>query len=210
MLDIVNGRYSPPAIYWFRGLGEGKGFAAREELLPGEKGYSMSTANTGDLDGDGRLDLVIGDTSGKVFWSRNEGDGKQPRFRERKPVQTVDGDLKVSHKSDPYAVDWDGDGELDLLVGDEVTDVHLFRGRGDGTFEQGVSLFTGLTCDPKDGYRQASAKIEGKRVVPGYRLRVGTADWNGDGKLDLLLGNVLSGEQRTDPTTGHVWVLLRR
>ena len=42
VLDVVNGRYSPSAIYWFRGLGDGNGFAPREELLPGDKRWSMS------------------------------------------------------------------------------------------------------------------------------------------------------------------------
>ena len=173
----------------------------------------MSTANCADLDGDGLVDLVLGDTSGRVFWSRNEGSATAPSFTGRQPVQVGDGNLKVSHKSDPCPVDWDDDGVLDLLVGDECTDVNFFRGRGDGTFDQGVSVFTGATVDPADGYRQVKAKMAGHRVVPGYRLRLAAADWNDDGKLDLLLGNCLSERQpgqRRGRTTGHVWVLLRR
>ena len=76
----------------------------------------MSTANCADLDGDGLVDLVLGDTSGRVFWSRNEGSATAPSFTGRQPVQVGDGNLKVSHKSDPCPVDWDDDGVLDLLV----------------------------------------------------------------------------------------------
>ena len=220
VLDVVNGRYTPSAVYWFRGLGDGKGFAPREELLAGDKRWSMSTTNAADLDGDGLVDLIIGDTKGTVWWSRNEGSATAPKFTERKPLRTVDGDMKVSHKSDPIAVDWDGDGLLDVLVGDECTDVAFFKGRagdpaeGGPVFAQGVSLLSGLTVDPEHGYRQAKEKIEGLRAIPGYRIRLATADWNNDGELDLLIGNCVEGEreegQRRGRTTGHVWVLLRK
>lgn len=177
----------------------------------------MATTNTADIDGDGCIDLVIGDTTGRVFWSRNEGTKTAPKFTRRVPL-TVDGaPLKVSHKSDPFAIDFDGDGHIDLLVGDEAADVVLFRGKGDSTFMPGVSLFRREAIDPKDGYRQAKAKLEPHQVVPGFRLRVTAVDWNGDGKLDLLLGNCetepgkATSDGKTTPakTVGHVYLLLQ-
>ena len=173
----------------------------------------MSTTNCADMDGDGLIDLIIGDTKGGVVWSRNEGSATEPRFVTREPLRVGEADLKVCQKSDPIAVDWDGDGVVDLLVGDECADVSFFRGRGDGSFEAGVSLFTGLTVDPADGYRQVKAKMEGHRVIPGYRLRLATADYNDDGALDLLVGNCVSvpkTDKEPRKTLGHVWVLLRR
>ena len=111
------------------------------------------------------------------------------------------------------ATDWDGDGVVDLLVGDECTDVNWFRGRGDGSFDQGLSVFTGLPVVPGDGYRQAKERLGEHRVIPGYRLRLAVTDYNDDGRLDLLLGNCVS-EQLPDEerrrTAGHVWVLLRK
>jgi hypothetical protein len=203
-------------VYWFPGLGPGKGFEARRVLLDDTKSgkYSMSTANTADLDGDGDLDLVLGDTSGAVFWARNEGSRSQPKFTERAPLRVGSESLKVSHKSDPIAVDWDGDGLLDLLVGDECADVSFFAGRKDGTFEQGLSLFSRLPVDPAEGYTKARKKLEPHAVIPGFRLRLATADWNDDGKLDLLIGNCVSQPDPGDPdkpgkTLGNVYVLLR-
>jgi hypothetical protein len=173
--------------------------------------YSMTTANSADLDGDGDLDLVLGDTSGAVFVARNEGSRTAPKFVAREPLRVGSEPMKVSHKSDAIAVDWDGDGLLDVLVGDEVGDVSFFAGRKDGTFDAGVSLFSKLPVDSKHGYKEAKAKYDPHRVIPGYRLRLATADWNDDGKLDLLIGNCDRDEQsKPASTVGHVYVLLRR
>jgi hypothetical protein len=87
--------------------------------------------------------------------------------------------------------------------------VTFFRGTGKLQFAPGVSLFTGLPVDPKDNYTKAKAKLEPHRAIPGYRVRLCAADWNGDGQLDLLLGNCESDPQNRR-TTGFVYVLLRQ
>ena len=203
-------------MYWFRGLGKGREFAEREVLLDETKTgkYSMATTNCADLDGDGDQDLLIGDTSGVVFLARNGGTRTAPKFDKREPLRVGSEPLKVSHKSDAIAVDWDGDGLLDLLVGDEAADVSFFSGRKDGNYEPGVSLFSKLTVDPKDGYTAARKKLEPHQVIPGFRLRLATADWNDDGKLDLVIGNcesrpLPSGSKEKTELVGHVYVLLR-
>ena len=70
-----------------------------------------------------------------------------------------------------------------------------------------------LPVDPKDNYTKAKAKLDPHRVIPGYRLRLATADWNDDGKLDLLVGNCetrkAAGKQSGE-TVGYVYVLLRQ
>jgi FG-GAP-like repeat len=175
--------------------------------------FSMTTANSADLDGDGDHDLVLGDTSGSVYWVKNEGTRTEPKFLAREPLRVGDVPMKVPQKSDPIAVDWDGDGVLDLLVGDEVGDVSFFAGKKGGGYGAGVSLFSKLPVDPKGGYASAKKKLEPFRVVPGYRLRLATADWNDDGKLDLLIGNCDQAEAegpKGKRTVGHVYVLLRQ
>ena len=222
VLDVLSGRYQPGTVYWFRGEEDGA-FGKRQELLvakyPNDMETAMATANAVDWDGDGDFDLVLGNVKGRVFLSLNEGSKTEPVFTKREQLMADGAPMKVVQKSDPWPVDWDGDGTLDLLVGDENGDASFFRGRGDGTFDQGVSLFTGVTVDPKRGYRESKALLNEKgRVIPGYRLRLSTFDWNGDGKLDLLVGNCETGPTTVGPdgkkkrgtTTGHVRVLLRR
>jgi len=210
---VISGRYNPATVYWFRGLESG-GFGPRKVLLEGPENFSMSTTNAADMDGDGDTDLVIGDTSGAVFWSRNDGDRKTPKFTPRQPLKVCDKELRVSHKSDPVPVDWDGDGKLDLLVGDECADVVFFRGLGEREFAPGISLFTQKPISLRWHYDVARAVLKPFRVIPGFRSRIATADWNADGKLDLLIGNCAEGTktegQKHGRTVGHVYVLLRK
>src|SRR5688500_16670301 len=69
-----------------------------------------------DWDADGCLDLVVGNFAGTFYWFKGEGkDGFQPKPEAIKIGQEplrIDG-----YHSDPFVVDWDGDGDLDLLSG---------------------------------------------------------------------------------------------
>jgi hypothetical protein len=69
-----------------------------------------------DLDGDGRMDLIVADLgsllptddrTGRVIWLRNEGEG---RF---KPITLLEG---VGRVADVQVGDFNGDGKLDLIV----------------------------------------------------------------------------------------------
>ena len=203
----------PGTVYWFRGVGDGK-FAARQELLPAkdkDMSVAMATANLIDFDRDGDLDLVIGDVKGYVSLSLNEGSKEEPKFVKRTRLKVGDADMKVVQKSDPWPVDWDGDGHIDLLVGDEAGDASFFKGQADGAFGQGVSLFTGEPVDPSRRYMAAKKLLDKHgRIIPGYRLRLTTHDWNGDGKLDLLIGNCAPAPKGQKGTTGNLRVMLRQ
>jgi hypothetical protein len=72
-------------------------------------------------------------------------------------------------------------------------------------------LFTGETVDVARRYMAAKKLLDKHgRVVPGYRLRLTTHDWNGDGKLDLLIGNCAPAAKGQKGTTGNVRVMLRQ
>jgi len=72
-----------------------------------------------DLDGDGRKDLIAGNTAGQVLFYANTGTDAAPAFDTSTPLQSggVPIDLPGTPRSRPWVGDYNADGAADLLVG---------------------------------------------------------------------------------------------
>ena len=173
-----------------------------------DDGFDMATAFPIDWEGDGDQDLVVGSVKGKVFLNRNDGTPTAFKFGDRVPLLAGGKPMKVIQKSDPIAVDWDGDGTRDLLVGDEAGGVTFFRGTKDFTFAAGISAFTGEPIPPGMNFVAHREWWQKQSRLAGFRFRLAVADWNSDGKLDLLIGDCEDDEAGN--LTGYVYLLLRK
>jgi hypothetical protein len=81
-----------------------------------------------DWDGDGKWDLIVGGQNGAVYWMRNTGTRGKPEFKTREMLigtgEGVDQWVPLGEqprrgtRSQPQVFDYNGDGKLDLLVGD--------------------------------------------------------------------------------------------
>ena len=182
--DVISGDYAGK-VNFFEGTEEGW---KKSVVIPEKNSFPMATASFVDWDGDGDYDMITGDVSGNVYVNVNEGTKDQFKFGSRVPLRVDGKGMKVCQKSTPLPVDWDGDGILDILVGDEAALVSFFKGKKDRTYEEPVSLLDGKPL-PKGGYFEIKEKIKGRKTIPGYRVRLGVTDWNNDGLLDLLVGN---------------------
>jgi hypothetical protein len=170
-------------------LYEGK----RIEVPPNKQGGITGTASAVhavDWNGDGTIDLLIGDIGGNVYLVPNEGTPKKYAFGKERQLQAGGKPLRVNGDAGPFACDWDGDGKLDLLVGAGDGSVWFYRNIGKGkepVLAAGVRL-----VPPGEARYGADAPKEPRR---GIRAKVCAVDWNGDGRLDLLVGDYTT--QRT-------------
>jgi hypothetical protein len=83
-----------------------------------------------DLDGDGKKDILAGNTDGQLLLYINTGTDAAPIFSGYSFVES-DGtpiDLLGSARSRPFVCDWTGDGYLDVLIGANDGKVHLYQG----------------------------------------------------------------------------------
>ncbi len=152
-------------------------------------GIGPSDVAIGDLDGDGKSDLAIANQGGNsISILRNTGAPAAMGYAAQIDFSTGPGSNPVSISSG----DLDGDGRLDLAVTNlDNSTVSIFRnistGPGDISFSGRIDLATNVGADPKS---------------------ISIADFDGDGKVDLLLryyfGNLLSIYRNTSSAIGTI------
>ncbi len=186
--ELLSGCATGEIVVWpGRGLGR---FAAPILLSdPADKPLDAgedSAVAPADWDGDGDVDLLVGVTTGEVFVFRNLGDPQRPRFGKPEPLTEAARPLEVADGyAAPCAADWDGDGLPDLLVGTGGGSVFLYR--NSGTREKPtLSAPRVLVPSCEEGFE----RFPRGTYHWGTRASVECVDWNGDGLLDLLLGDV--------------------
>ncbi|CAN5164507.1 FG-GAP-like repeat-containing protein [soil metagenome] len=90
----------------------------------------------GDYNGDGDIDMAVGDASGgHVAIALGSGDGRFTFFQEYSNIST--------QVNSVVSADLTGDGRLDLLAGSITGVATLMQGRSDGTFTKFVRWITG-------------------------------------------------------------------
>jgi hypothetical protein len=82
-----------------------------------------------DLDGDGKKDILTGNTNGQLFFYSNTGTDSEPNFAGYESVESdaVPIDLAGTPRSRPFVCDWTGDGYPDVLIGAGDGKVHLYQ-----------------------------------------------------------------------------------
>ena len=163
MQDAVTLSETDDRLVWYRNQGSGD-FSAGLELARDEP--NLANVEIVDLDGDGDLDVLPFATvqaSGDGYpWLENDGTGS---FMRRHLLLTPS--VEGSHIS---ARDWDGDGDVDLLICGLGT-VMTFVNDGNGGFETGQAVVT----------------------APNNTHSPQWGDLDGDGREDLLFDTANTG-----------------
>jgi hypothetical protein len=147
-----------------------------------------------DWDGDGLVDVVVGEQGGHVFVWPNLGTKERPEFRYGKFVFADGAPLDAGLAAAPEVVDWDGDGVKDLLVGTHWNRLLFYRNVGsdrERRFEyRGPVAIDGQPLElPITPLARGSSDIFKRDYYPSPE----TVDWDGDGDVDLLAGGYITG-----------------
>jgi hypothetical protein len=188
--DILSGSW-PGELYFFKGQGRGE-FAAPVKLQRDGKPINLGPSSTvfaADWRGTGRLDLLVGNMRGDLYLLPNDGTNAQPAYGAPRRLEAGGQPIKGPHHGDaqPVVADWDGDGLPDLIVGWGDGSVFWYRNVGSRTQPKlavGVRL---VRPAPEPNYDDNAPPS--RDAQPGQRAKVCVVDWNGDGRLDLLVGD---------------------
>lgn len=151
-----------------------------------------------DYDADGRTDIVTGSYTGQFYLFRRQPDGG---FAQRDLLVDEDGNtlmmpFETAYSVTPELVDMDADGVRDLVVGSEDGEVTWYRntGKNDAPRYAKGEL---LVAAGRTGYDPEGSTPK----QHGMRVKVHVTDWNEDGEVDLLVGDVTWQETKLTPLT---------
>ena len=202
-MDLLSGSYTGELTLFRRNP---DGSYAKGETLKGKDGKPINAGKASavalcDIDTDGDLDLAIGDIDGNVFLLLNEGTPQKPAFGVPLPLKADGKPIQLGNTAGPCFADWDGDGKIDLLMGAGSGVVAFYKNTGDAKKPKFEFVQNLIEAAPE----KASAAVPTRS---GSRTKVAVTDWNGDGKMDLIVGDFVSAGERD--YHGWVWVYLRK
>jgi hypothetical protein len=183
---------------------------------PCEAKWGYSSISVADFNHDGLPDIVANGIWGKVVWFRNIGTRTQPRLAKAELVDVAwkdtppnrpawnwwepeEGTLATQWRTTPAVHDWDRDGTNDLVMLDHEGYLAFYKGARRAEFNvlrAPQRIFIG------SGEYDSRHRLRVRKTGGGQlRLNNGTAgksgrrkfclaDWDGDGRTDLLVNSI--------------------
>ena len=145
-----------------------------------------------DIDSDGDLDLFAGGNSGMLHFYRNTGSSSNFNFE-----LVIDSffDIDVGSRSHPAFIDYDSDGDYDLIIGSHNQNIKVYQNIGDSfypnyvEFECGSIPYYGLNTKP-DFYNQNDTIYSLTGISTGgilaSRLNYNIGDVNADNLINVI------------------------
>ena len=167
--------YSDGRIRYFENTGDANNpsfaSATADPFGFGDVG-SYSDITFADIDNDGDLDAFVGESDGTINYYENTGNSSSPSFTLRTGSANPLNGIDVGSYSSPEFVDADGDGDLDVFIGES-----------DGT----LNYYENTGTDSSPTFTAAGSNPFGYSDI-GSDSQFAFADLDGDGSLDLIVG----------------------
>jgi hypothetical protein len=175
-----------------------------QQVEPYMKSGALSRPVSVDWNGDGKLDIVSGNTAGYLQYFENVGTREAPAFADRGyleaeratirimagPNGSIQGPVEAKWGyTQPDVADWDLDGLLDIVVNSIRGEVLWYRNTGTRG-EPRLAAAQPIEVEwkgkpPKPAWLWWNPK--GKQLVTQWRTTPKLLDWNGDGLVDLVM-----------------------
>lgn len=167
--------------YLYLLLNEGGKYTNMRKLEAGDQPidvYGNTTPNMADFDGDGDLDIICGEFVDQFTWFENTGSREKPKYAKGRFLKNNEGIIRMDlEMMRPVALDWNSDGTIDLIVGDEDGRVVLLENTGQP--EGSMPVFKSPVY-----IQQRSGHLKFGALVTPFGV-----DWDDDGDEDLICGN---------------------
>ena len=149
-----------------------------------------------DWDKDGDPDLIVGDEDGRVAFIENTGrlEGRAPVFAPPVYFRQEADTLKCGALATPVGVDWDGDGDTDIVSGNSAGYIEFFENlSGPRVAAPQWAAPRRLAVDGKPFRIMAgpNGSIQGPAEAKWGYTTFSVADWDGDGLPDIVLNSIL-------------------
>lgn len=164
--DIIASSEGGIYYYRFKGSYSAYGNPIYEQPLPVLQkntelnGGSLVVPTVVDWDGDGNLDIISGNSQGFIYYFKNYGNNINYRFSNPEKLHYKDGEaihIQGGYGEStqgpgesrwgytcPNVIDWDNDGNLDILFGDARSKHALIRGSNEGLEDEESIYLNGL------------------------------------------------------------------
>jgi hypothetical protein len=129
-----------------------------------------------DWNTDGKHDLMIGNTEGNIQIYLNTASGNDPVMNGGEFIYSSDNILNAGRRTAPVAADWNDDGKKDLLVGSMDGNIKIYINTGTDS----LPVFNAPEL----------LKTGGTILNLGSRTAPRVTDWNRDGLIDILVGEM--------------------
>lgn len=164
-------------------------------LKPVEADLCMVTATVADWDGDGHPDFITCEEDARICLYRNTGRVALglPVFDEPYRFRQERGEVHFGILATPSVIDWDGDGDQDIITGNSAGYVALIENLS------GPKVAAPKWAEPKlleaDGapiriIAGPNGSIQGPCEEKWGYTCLSTGDWDGDGLPDVMLNSI--------------------
>ena len=156
-------------------------YELKDKIIAGRKPidvYGAPSPNFEDFDNDGDLDIICGEFVDKFTWFENTGTRTNPVYADGRYLENQGGIITMDLEMIvPVALDWDKDGDIDLVVGDEDGRVAFMENTGE--VKDRMPVFN----SPRYFKQKPEFLKFGALATPF------STDWDDDGDEDLVCGN---------------------